>query len=72
VKRAASREQLQPGHFLSRVRLAEAERRLRETDEPVTAIALDVGFVSPQHFSTHFRRARGLSPSAWRARQRSR
>jgi len=55
---------------LQRVRITEAERRLLDTDEPVSTVALDVGFVSPQHFSTRFRRALGESPSAWRARRR--
>jgi AraC-like DNA-binding protein len=49
----------------ARVRVA--ERLLRETDAPVTQIALDVGCASSQHFSDLFRRRRGESPSAFRA-----
>jgi AraC-like DNA-binding protein len=52
-------------------RLAEAQRRLRASDDPLTVIALEVGFASPQHFSALFRRAVGESPSAWRARHRT-
>ena len=34
----------------------------------LTTLALDHGFASHAHFSTRFRRAFGLTPSAWRAR----
>ena len=55
--------------FLSEVaaaRLEEAKRRMAETEVSITAIALEVGFPSLQHFSAVFRRATGQSPSAWR------
>jgi AraC-like DNA-binding protein len=51
-------------------RLRDAERRMLDTLDPLTTIALDCGFGSPQHFSAQFRRARGSSPSAWRVRHR--
>ena len=54
------------------VRLEAAERRLRESDDPLTVVALEVGFATPQHFATRFRRKHGESPSAWRARHRAR
>lgn len=50
-----------------RVRLAAAQRLMRETDTPLSAIAVDVGFATPQHFSEWFRRATGSSPSRWRS-----
>ncbi len=55
---------------VARARLANAQRRLEATDEKLGAIALDVGCASLQHFTTFFRRETGVSPSAWRARQR--
>jgi len=53
-------------------RVHAAQRRLADSDAPVTTIALDVGCASPQHFSALFRRRTGQSPSAWRARERQR
>lgn len=49
-------------------RLRAAERRLAHTSDSLTAIALDAGFASLQHFSTKFSEAYGASPSAWRER----
>lgn len=51
----------------ARVRVA--ERLLRETDTPVTRIAVEVGCASSQHFSDLFRRRRGVSPTTFRARK---
>ena len=48
-----------------------AQRLMRDSSAPLTAIAFEVGCGTPQHFSTLFRRLVGESPSAWRARQRS-
>jgi AraC-like DNA-binding protein len=52
------------------VRLRLAERRMLDTDDPLTAIAIDAGFATLQHFSTAFREATGESPSAWRSKRR--
>jgi AraC-like DNA-binding protein len=41
--------------------------RMLESNDPLTAIALDAGFASLQHFSAAFRKLTGASPSAWRA-----
>jgi AraC-like DNA-binding protein len=51
---------------LGTARLEEAKRRMAVSDAPLTAIALDLGFPSLQHFSAVFRKATGQSPSAWR------
>ena len=59
---------LPPHHFLLMCRIEEAKKRLRETRLPVTQIAHDLGFCSSQHFGSHFKRATGLSPLAWRKR----
>jgi AraC-like DNA-binding protein len=49
----------------ARVRLA-----MRRLCEPVklTSLASELGFASPQHFSTCFRQITGISPSEWRKR----
>lgn len=47
-------------------RLDRARARMLESDDPLTDIALDAGFASPAHLSAAFRKAHGLSPSAWR------
>jgi AraC-like DNA-binding protein len=33
-------------------------------------VALELGYATPQHYSLHFRKSTGESPSAWRARSR--
>lgn len=53
----------------ARVRVA--ERSLAGTDVPLSAIARQVGFSSPQRFALVFRRIKGEPPSATRARFKS-
>ncbi len=60
---------LPPYNFLLDCRLRAVQRKLRETDESVTAIAEMYGFFSPQHLAVQFRRVFGITPSAWRAGQ---
>ena len=55
---------------VQRVRLATAEGRLAESETPVTTIAFDLGFASPQHFATLFKKHAGESPTEYRARRR--
>lgn len=52
-------------------RMAEARRRLAETDEYVDMIAERVGYADPSHFVRLFRRHHGVAPAAWRAQQRA-
>jgi AraC-like DNA-binding protein len=47
-------------------RIEEAKRRLRESEDAVTVVALELGFGSSQHFSRQFREATGVSPTEWR------
>jgi AraC-like DNA-binding protein len=61
---------LSPRRWLLRQRLEAAAGALR-AERPVTAIAIDLGFASSQHFATAFRREFGLSPVAWRRRAHS-
>ena len=55
---------------MSAARVRAAQERMLAGDESLTAIAIDVGCASTQHFSVAFRKATGLSPSEWRARAR--
>ncbi len=57
---------LPPHQFLLKCRLDEAKIRLCKTRLPITRIAQDLGFCTSQHFSTHFKRATGIKPLAWR------
>jgi AraC family transcriptional regulator len=56
-----------PHQYLTELRLERARALLAQTDQPVTAICLAVGFESPGSFSTLFRRRYGLAPSQLRA-----
>ena len=55
-----------PRQYLIGVRLRAAANRLLDTREPITSIALDVGFNDISHFNATFRRAFGASPGTWR------
>jgi AraC-like DNA-binding protein len=55
---------------LNAVQISTAKQLLLETDMKLTAIAVEVGCASLQHFSSLFRKLVGESPSAWRANQR--
>ena len=58
---------LPPYHFHLACRLERGKQLLRSTDRSITEIALELGFCASQHFSGHFKRAFGLTPSQWRA-----
>ncbi len=57
------------GAYAQRVAMARAQHLLRDTRQPVKAVAVTLGFSSPAAFATAFRRSFGLSPKAFRARQ---
>src|ERR1044072_9834962 len=54
-----------PHRYLQRRRIERAMAFLRETDRSVSAISLDVGFLSLGTFSRTFREIVGVSPSAY-------
>ena len=55
---------------LNTVQVRTAQALLLESDAKLTAVAVEVGCASLQHFSSLFRKMTGESPSAWRARHR--
>ncbi len=57
-----------PHQWVLRARLRDAARRLATTRDPVTHIALDVGFEDLSNFIRSFRAEFGVSPSRYRAR----
>lgn len=58
------------GEHLSRLRLAEAKRRLERSDEAIADIAHALGYAHASSFSTMFLRHEGMGPAAWRAAHR--
>jgi AraC family transcriptional regulator len=56
-----------PYQYLTRRRLEEAQRQLRDTNASVLEIALAVGFSSAAHFANQFKRQLGVTPSAFRS-----
>jgi PAS domain S-box-containing protein len=58
-----------PKQLIIRTRIDEAIRRLDDTDLPIAAIAGACGFYDQSSFTRQFRRAVGLTPGAYRARQ---
>jgi len=60
-----------PHRYLQRRRIERAMRMLRETDEDVTGISIEVGFRSLGTFSRTFREIVGVSPSEYREREQA-
>ena len=57
--------------YVNEHRIAEACRRLKDTDDPVTAIMFDVGFQTKSNFNREFRRLIGDSPVVWREKNKA-
>jgi AraC family transcriptional regulator len=55
-----------PHRFIVTRRIERAKQLLTRGCAPLSQIALECGFASQQHFSTLFRRATGVTPSAFR------
>jgi AraC-like DNA-binding protein len=51
------------------LRIRRAKMLLHESDEPITALALGLGFATAQHFSEVFKREVGTTPNSFRARR---
>ncbi|MFW5844624.1 MAG: helix-turn-helix domain-containing protein [Planctomycetota bacterium] len=63
---------LTPQALLETVRLEAAADLLLASDYTVEAVAIRCGFAHGQHLSRRFRGRHGISPAAWRARERER
>lgn len=59
-----------PGQYILRTRLNAARREIENTAKPLDAIAAECGFFDQSHFSRHFKRSFGITPSAYRRRHR--
>jgi len=55
-----------PYQYLLKLRMEEAKRLLRKSDQSITQIGLATGFSAVRHFSTTFRKVTGQSPSQFR------
>ena len=55
-----------PVEYRILLQIRETKSRLKETDQPVTQLALDLGFSSSQYFATVFRKMVGLTPQGFR------
>jgi len=55
-----------PAEYFLGLRIEEAKRRLRATTEPITRVAMDLGFGSSQSFATAFHRLAGCPPTVYR------
>ena len=56
-----------PHRFLVRRRMDEARALLAAGPAPIAEIAQLVGFLTPSHFTTTFRRVTGMTPTAYRS-----
>lgn len=61
---------LSPLQLLHKLRLDEATRLLRETDQPLSEIALQTGWCDQSAFTRHFTRCTGMAPGKFRAAMR--
>jgi transcriptional regulator GlxA family with amidase domain len=59
-----------PHSYLLSRRLDRAERMLRETELPLSEIAVATGFSDQSHLARHFRRRTGMSPRLARWKER--
>lgn len=59
--------QITAGQLIQKTRMEAAVRRLRETNDAITTIALDCGYSDQSAFTRQFRKTVGLSPTEYRA-----
>ncbi len=52
--------------YLINLRIEEAKRRLRETNEPIAVVCKEVGYNDVKHFVATFSKSTGLKPSVYR------
>lgn len=66
LRRFRAETGVSPHQYLIALRLRAAAERLRSTADPVTSIALDVGYNDLSNFNLHIRRCFGVAPRQWR------
>jgi AraC-like DNA-binding protein len=54
------------GQFIHKVRMDDAVRRLRETDDPIAGIAHACGYAEQSSFTRQFKQTVGVSPARYR------
>ena len=59
------------GAYLRRLRLDFAAGELRESQRPISDVAIEAGFFDQSHFARLFRRRTGMTPTAFRAAQKT-
>jgi AraC family transcriptional regulator len=59
------------GQYVRRLRVESAIRKLVESESPLAAIALEVGFANQAHFCRTFKLVTGISPARYRAVSRA-
>ena len=64
--------QITPGQLVQKTRMEAAVRQLRDTNEPVAAVALDCGYSDQSAFTRQFRQTTGFSPLEFRRSLRDR
>lgn len=55
-----------PHEWLTSLRMSRARELLENTDWPIIAVAIEVGYETPSAFTVNFRRATGTTPTAFR------
>jgi AraC-like DNA-binding protein len=55
-----------PMRYLARLRFEQASARLRDSADPISRIAFEVGYESEAAFNRAFRREYGVPPASWR------
>jgi transcriptional regulator GlxA family with amidase domain len=63
---ASVQTQVSPHAYIVLARLDEAKRLMRQTAEPLCAIAATCGLADQAHLSRLFRRTEGMTAAAWR------
>jgi len=58
-----------PMEYLMWLRIEQSKRLLKETEKPITDIALHCGFVTSQHFATVFKRLTSTTPRNYRVNE---
>jgi AraC family transcriptional regulator len=61
---------LRPSDYVARRRVQHAKSMLRDSDDTIVTIALNVGYQTQAHFTTVFKHLVGLTPHRWRELER--